>query len=168
MSSFTPVRITNLAPGAFVCGFNHNELLFTVLGSCVSLIIWHPARRFYAMCHYVNAQDPKGLNAEQQKGYYADQILPYLLHQVQQHRLPLTELEICLAGAATSGMSRDLMSCFQVAQNNLKFADHFLSEHSLRLVKRDVGGEVARQVKFCCQSGKVEIRQIPLQSNDRL
>ncbi len=154
--------IVNLAPGSFVHGTGGKELYFTVLGSCVSLIIWHPASRFYAMCHYINAcTPPHGDVSTAVKGKYADQILPYFWQLVGKHKLPPHELVLTLTGGAASSGSQQLQARFQVAQSNLALAGQFLSQHQLVLTRCDTGGSQARRVKFYSDSGRVDIIRLP-------
>ncbi|WP_337841573.1 chemotaxis protein CheD [Rheinheimera sp.] len=155
------LELTNLAPGDFVYGTGGRQLYFTVLGSCVSLVLWHPASRFYAMCHYISPHTPATEAGKVRvQGKYADQVLPYLWQQVQKHQIPPQELQVSLAGGAGNLLSGQLARQFQIGALNLEMARHFIAEHQLNLYKDDTGGQPARRLRFDSRTGALEIEQV--------
>lgn len=65
----TRAREVNLEPGAYFVGDDQHRVR-TLLGSCVSIILWSPHRRFGAMSHYLLARrdGSTGLDADPRYG----------------------------------------------------------------------------------------------------
>lgn len=165
MTHFLKPPIVNLAPGCFVVEQQGQQQYFTVLGSCVSLIVWYPPTRFYAMCHYISAKTPAGGDERSVnplgKGKYGDQVLPHFLQVMLQQQLDWEQLQLTLTGGATSIASAGLSDYFQVAKCNIDYANQFLAQHQLKVMRRDVGGSCARRVIFNSMSGSVSIVTLP-------
>lgn len=148
----------NLAPGDFVYGVKGKQKYFTVLGSCVSLVMWHPASRFYAMCHYINPQRPVADGSYGLvRGRYADQVLPYLAKQLFKHAIDPLELELTLCGGASSGASDHLARHYQIARLNIEAAHEFIRKNQLHIKLEDTGGQLARRLRFDSSTGELDI-----------
>ena len=148
----------NLAPGDFVYGVRGKQKYFTVLGSCISLVLWHPKTQFYAMCHYINPQTPPGESpCSLVKGRYADQVLPYLEKQLRKYAIDPTELELTLCGGASSTGVNNLARHYQIARLNIEAAHEFIQKNQLLIKVEDTGGQLARRLRFDSKTGELEI-----------
>jgi len=148
----------NLAPGDFVYGVRGKQRYFTVLGSCISVVLWHPASRFYAMCHYINPQTPPGESScSLIKGRYADQVLPYLEKQVLKHQINPAELELTLCGGASSAAADSLARHYQIARLNIEVAHEFIRKNQWQIKLEDTGGQLARRLRFDSKTGELEV-----------
>lgn len=158
MISLQSGKYVNLAPGDFVYGIKGKQKYFTVLGSCISLVLWHPQSQFYAMCHYVNPHTPPGESpCSLVKGRYADQVLPYLEKQLLKYVSDPKELELTLCGGASSAGANNLARHYQIAQLNIEAAHEFVSKNQLRIKIEDTGGQLARRLRFDSKTGELEI-----------
>lgn len=150
-----------LDPGQFVLGQAHNRIYGTILGSCVSVIFWHPEKCFYAMCHYVMANQPRATGVSYMDvGRYGELILPHLLRQFDNTKLSRDCLEVSLFGGASSDAARRLGRHFQVAANNISFADNFINQQGLNLVARDLGGGFGRKIMFNTRTGSCHLSHL--------
>lgn len=148
----------NLAPGDFVYGVKGKQKYFTVLGSCISLVLWHPSTQFYAMCHYISPHTPPGESpCSLVKGRYADQVLPYLEKQLLKHKIGSAELELTLCGGASSTAANNLARHYQIARLNIEAAHEFIDKNRLRIKAEDTGGQLARRLRFDSKTGELEI-----------
>jgi chemotaxis protein CheD len=151
-------KYVNLAPGDFVYGVKGKQKYFTVLGSCISLVLWHPKTQFYAMCHYINPHTPPGESpCSLVKGRYADQVLPYLEKQLLKYVSDPTELELTLCGGASSAAANNLARHYQIARLNTEVAHEFIDKNQLRIKIEDTGGQLARRLRFDSKTGELEI-----------
>ncbi len=154
-------KYLNLAPGDFVYGVRGKQKYFTVLGSCISLVLWHPQSQFYAMCHYVNPQTPPGESpCSLVKGRYADQVLPYLEKQLLKYAIHPDELELTLCGGASSTGANNLARHYQIARLNIEAAHGFIHKNQLRIKIEDTGGQLARRLRFDSKTGELEIATV--------
>lgn len=151
-------KYLNLAPGDFVYGVKGKQKYFTVLGSCISLVLWHPKTQFYAMCHYINPHTPPGESpCSLVKGRYADQVLPYLEKQLLKYAIEPAELELTLCGGASSTGANNLARHYQIARLNIEAAHEFIHKNKLRIKAEDTGGQLARRLRFDSKTGELEI-----------
>ena len=67
------IREVFLQPGGFYFGGGRTRIS-TLLGSCISITLWHPARRIGGMCHFMlpTRGQPAGAPLD---GRYADEAL---------------------------------------------------------------------------------------------
>lgn len=148
----------HLAPGEFVSGCGGDKQVITVLGSCISLVLWHPPSLFYAMCHFVCVSNSQGRTMIQTPdGRYGDQILPYMLRLLQQRKLTVSDLQARLYGGAVSVQTSQLVPSFQVGRQNSAYALQFCQQHGITLCAQQVASEFSLKLKLHTSSGEVDV-----------
>lgn len=162
MMTFIRQQTVHLAPGAFVSGQQQEKQVLTVLGSCISLVLWHAPSQFYAMCHYVciSKNQPMG-RIQPPDGRYGDQILPHMLRLLEKRRLDPSQVEASLYGGAVSQRAERLVPSFQVGLQNSEFALQFCQQHRIRLQRQMVATEFGLKLKFQTTDGIVTVQQLP-------
>ena len=70
-----------LNPGDF-CFTSEETRLRTLLGSCVSITMWHAGRRLGGMCHYMNPTRGHPSENEELDGRYADEAMRMFLREL--------------------------------------------------------------------------------------
>ncbi|AWL13121.1 Protein-glutamine glutaminase [Saliniradius amylolyticus] len=145
-----------LAPGEFVIGNASQRLYSTVLGSCVSVIMFDPAKRFYAMCHYLMVGETSRPSPEL-VGRYGSFILPSFHKHVLRRGIDPAELEVSLIGGATSANAQGLSAHYRVGERNVDYGFRFLEHYGYSISLQDVGGINGRRVKFNADSGEVNV-----------
>jgi chemotaxis protein CheD len=161
MNAIDLTSVININPGDFVFGSSPKHLYSTVLGSCVSLVLWHPQTSFYAMCHYMSPCSPNNTpSINIVNGRYADQILPFFEKQINKNNINPSELEISLIGGATIAETSKLPAHFKIAVRNVEVAEAFISQCGFKLKCQDTGGTRARKVKFDSRTGTVHVIHI--------
>jgi chemotaxis protein CheD len=163
-----------LQPGEFYFG-DANTRIRTILGSCVSITMWHPQRHIGAMCHYMLASRP-GRKFHRLDGKYGeDAILMFLQEAVRQDTNP-KDYVIKIFGAGNmfpkqrSHLPCESLPCEQVIDTcrNVSCKNHMigraiLKHHGFRISAEHVGGSGHRQVMFDIWSGHVWVRHSDLQ-----
>lgn len=157
-------EVIYIDPGAYVTGQRLKHQYCTILGSCICMILWHPESHFFAMCHYLLVQaKPNNRIDTSIIGRYGDLILPYFLKLVTRAGVPLVDLEVSVYGGASSGKSEGLSSCFQVAARNIKFVEHFIHQHQIKLKNKDLGGDEGRKIWFDTETGECRMAKMTKQ-----
>ena len=152
--------IAKLLPGDFYVT-REDEVLDTVLGSCVSACIRNPKTGIGGMNHFMlphprngEASDAWGAVASSATRYGSasmEQLINKILHMGGSR----TDLEVKIFGGA-----RVLAAVTDVGQNNVKFVRDFLRNEGLRVVSEDVGNTTPRHIQYFPVSGKVRVKHL--------
>lgn len=145
-----------LLPGDFHFGGN-NTRIRTVLGSCVSIAVWHPLLRIGGMSHSVlpNRGKPGNHNLD---GHYADEAVELLLREIGKCNTRPDEYRVKLFGGGS--MFRQPLSerAFDVGGSNIEAARALLDAGGFNVHAEHVGGSGHRSVIFDLGDGSVSVR----------
>lgn len=135
-----------LRPGyVFVSGEAY--LVYTVLGSCVSVCLWDRVLNIGGLNHYI-CSTPTG---EDQSGRYGNISTPYLIKLMNDMGASRDNLDAYIIGGARN----DSECSIKVGQENIIVAEDILRKYGINVIRRDVGGEMARKVIFDTRTGEV-------------
>jgi chemotaxis protein CheD len=145
-----------LQPGEFFFG-DHETRLRTLLGSCVAITMWHPARRIGGMCHFLLPTRGVGTVLELD-GRYGDEALALFLKEIADSGTNPKEYQVKLFGGGDmfSGLTKP--GSAQVGQRNVDQAQHMLTGLGFPITAQHVGGEGHRNIIFDVWSGDVWVR----------
>lgn len=149
-----------LQPGEWYFG-DRDTRIRTVLGSCVSLTLWHPALLIGGMCHYLLPDRGKP-RAGALNGKYADEALALLLREIRAAGTHPREYEFKLFGGGN--MFPHLVKagdCRDVPCKNVRAGRELAARHGLTIKAEHLGGAGHRNVLFDVWSGHVWVRQTP-------
>lgn len=148
-----------LLPGALA--FGGPELrLRTLLGSCVSVVVWHPRLRLGGMCHFL-LPHPGTTHLGEPDGKYAIDALEMLRTQMNRYTANLNDFQGFLCGGAdclSTAHKGKVANGFDIGNRNIQAAQAWMQEHSLPLMQSDVGGNAYRHVGFDMWSGHLRVR----------
>lgn len=148
-----------LQPGDFYFG-GEDTRIRTLLGSCISITVWHPLRRIGGMCHFMLPSRPK--RTEQLQGKYADEALELFESYAARFKTLLCEYEIKLIGGGQMFPSNTARPHLNVSEKNIDAVEALLRQRDLHPTSRDLGGVGHRSVFFEIWSGHVWVRHQPL------
>jgi chemotaxis protein CheD len=140
------------------------DVLTTLLGSCVALCLRDPLQRIGGMIHFLIPAPPKdGPLAPRLAAHgchpYGEQAMDELCRRLQVAGADLDGLEAKLFGGA------EVLSILgAIGQRNIACAENFLRRKGLSLQAADVGGGVSRRIYYQPYSGRVWVRR---KSGDR-
>jgi chemotaxis protein CheD len=170
MTTTTPTRVAKsdvptpdnlrevfLNPGDFHFG-DHLTRITTLLGSCVSITLWHPRLRVGGMCHYMlpsRGVIPEGADYD---GRYADEAMLLFLRQVNRLGLKPTDFQAKLFGG--SNMFPDICQRgeLNVGERNIEIGHQLLERYEIPLKAEHLGGDSHRYLMFDVWSGDVWLR----------
>jgi chemotaxis protein CheD len=148
-----------LNPGDWFAG-DKRHCIRTLLGSCVSITLWHPAKRIGAMSHFLLAS--RGPNQTGPRdGRYGDEAMSLMLDKLDRLKVPAHECEAKIFGGGN--MFPDQPSKAKtVGLRNGEAAREMLNAHRIEIVSESLFGVGHRQIIFEVCSGNVWARQINL------
>jgi chemotaxis protein CheD len=152
--------IAQILPGDFYVS-KHDEIITTVLGSCVSTCIRDPGAGVGGMNHFMLPDDPAGkAGASARYGLFAmEQLINALMRRGA--RRETMETKVVGGGRVISGMG-------DVGRSNVAFVRQFLADEQMAIVVEDVGLQVARRVRYHPVTGQVRVLHLPMEENRKV
>ncbi len=139
-------------------------ILSTLLGSCVAITMWHPARQQGGLCHYMLPTRPDGRRPPGSglDGRYGDEALQLLLQAGLQAGCPPDQCEFKLFGGGRMYGCRQCAAgpCDAVHERNVEQALELATAHGLLVVAQHLGGDGHRQLIFELDGGAVWLRHV--------
>jgi chemotaxis protein CheD len=150
-----PVDDLFLHPGEFFFGAAPGRI-GTLLGSCVSVTLWHPGRRIGGMCHIL-LSGRRRASGEALDPRYADETIELFSRELRLRRVAPQECEAKLFGGGRM-FSGQLLGPLEIGRRNIEAARGALVAHGLLLVAEHVGGTCRRRLNFDLSTGAVWLR----------
>ncbi len=146
-----------LMPGDYFVG-DERYRVRTLLGSCVSVTLWHPALRIGAMSHFLLPGTGRK-KSHDKPGIYGADAMDLLLRGMARHGVPLIQCQGKIFGGAA--MFPRSVKVRDIGMQNGDYARTLLQQHGIRVVSESLFGEGHRQLIFTIRSGEVLSRQVP-------
>lgn len=152
-----PLNTVILNPGDYHFGGGHTRIA-TLLGSCVSITVWHPRRRIGGMCHYMLAE--RRVNARHSThdmldGRYADDAMTLLIQDMVAAGSRPSEYEAKLFGGGNMFNIERKGDAMHVGFRNILRGRELLAANKISLVAEHVGGNGRRKLYMDLHSGHV-------------
>ncbi|MFQ5487725.1 MAG: chemoreceptor glutamine deamidase CheD [Gammaproteobacteria bacterium] len=145
-----------ILPGQFYVT-RHDEMIITVLGSCIAVCIRDVRTGVGGMNHFMlpeAAQD--GMDATfNDAARYGTYAMELLINEILKHGGERRYLE-----AKVFGGGRILQHMTDIGQRNIAFTREYLVTEQLRVVAADVGDVYPRKVQFFPISGTVRVKKL--------
>src|SRR5690242_11650075 len=101
----------------------------TLLGSCVSITIWHPALRIGGMCHYMlPTRRLRDTTHSGHDGRYADEAVQLFLREVRRHGTHPAEYEVKMFGGGSQFRQEPAASAIDIPGENIAVGLRLLTE----------------------------------------
>lgn len=145
-----------LRPGDYFFG-RHDGPVTTLLGSCVSIILWHPRWRLLSVSHYVLPRDPARSNGpdEDADTRYGEAVFRRLEQDMQRFGTRPGEYRKSLFGGGTlSGSPR--RGTRQVGHSNSEFALRQFQQRNWQVDHCDLEGDLYRRLSIDGHSGRID------------
>jgi chemotaxis protein CheD len=159
MSRARDVMDIFLQPGEHYVG-DADCRIRTLLGSCVSITLWHPARRIGAMSHFLlsdrGTQRPGELD-----GRYAEEAMSLMLRDLARQKVDPMECQAKLFGGGNMFPKHARAgSAPNIGQKNGEAARRLVRLHGIPVISECLYGVGHRQIIFDVASGHVWSRQV--------
>ena len=146
-----------LLPGDFHFG-DKNTRIRTVLGSCISIAVWHPLLRIGGMSHSLlpnRGNKPGNHNLD---GRYADEAIELLLGEIGKRNTRPDEYQVKLFGGGNMFRQPLAEGAFNVAGSNIEAARLLLEAGGFNIQAEHVGGSGHRSIIFDLCDGNVWVK----------
>lgn len=157
-----------LLPGEFYVT-RDNEMITTVLGSCIAACIRDKVSGIGGMNHFmlpISSKSRLENKAESVVGSalrYGNFAMEHLINTILQHGGKRGNLEVKLFGGG-----KIIATLSDVGQRNIEFALNYVETESLLLVSHDLGDIYPRKVNYFPHTGKVRMKKIKDLHNDTI
>lgn len=122
------------------------EVLTTILGSCIAACIRDPQNGVGGMNHFLL---PDGNSGDREARCYGVNAMELLINDILKHGGERRRLEAKLFGGANV-----VSALTDVGSRNYAFARQFLNDEGIPIVGGDVGGDLARRIQFMPVTGR--------------
>jgi len=152
-----------LQPGEVYFG-GRDTRIRTLLGSCVSLVIWHPHLRVGGMCHFML---PSRVRSQQTEldGRYADEAMELLLVDICKTGTRPSEYQLKIFGGGNMFPGLMHSDTSHIGLKNVKVARELSARYGFCCVSEHVEGCGHRNLIFDVWSGDVSLRHTKLKAS---
>lgn len=140
-------ELVHVIQGQFRLADKPNQVLSTLLGSCVAACMRDPVLGIGGMNHFLlPGNDPNSTNNVKYGAHSMEQLVNALLRQGASR----DRLEAQLFGGANI-----VQGLTKIGDSNCAFARQFMRDEGFRLVREDLGGTRGRKIRFKPSTGEV-------------
>lgn len=150
---------------------NPAELIFldkcayvdTILGSCVSVTMYHPKRCFCLICHAMLPRSSSYLsviNREKDIFRYVNTSIEYMKNKIKESLLKFEDFEVKVFGGADVLSSLNKKREISIGKMNTQVAFEMLKEADFNIVSYDIGGNYGRRIIFNTENGEVLVKKL--------
>lgn len=142
-------NVINVIQGEFHVSNRADDVLTTILGSCVAACVYDRARGLGGMNHFLlPGADPRHSQNIKYGAYAMEQLINAVLRKGAQRG----DLEAKLFGGASV-----VRSLSDIGKSNAEFARSFLLDEGIRLISHCLGGTQGRRIRFWPGTGRVQV-----------
>jgi chemotaxis protein CheD len=138
----------NVAPGNFYVTDKNDEMISTVLGSCVAACIRNPITGLGGLNHFLLAEPGESVTSPSNR--YGSFAMEQLINEILKHGGKRSLLEVKVFGG-----SHLLNNSHRIGDHNIDFIHRYLSDEGIPIKVEDVGGERPRKIHYWPSTGKV-------------
>ena len=140
-------------------------MIHTILGSCVSVVLYDQAHQFGAMCHAVLDSVPSPQEQRGKRCYkYMDCVLEEMIHKFRSYGIAMQSLRAKVFGGAQMLLEeeREMASAARpgVGVKNAQMALQLLQQYGCKVEAQDVGGYQGRKIYFLSHDGDVYLKRV--------
>lgn len=149
-----------LKPGEYFVG-DANYQIRTMLGSCVSITLWHPASRLGAMSHFLlPTRHLIDTGVHTLDARYGDEALQLMLAELAQAGIKPQHCQSKIFGGGNMFPKQTRRGLMHIGRKNGEAARTLLQAHGIPIVSESLFGIGHRQIIFDVSTGDVWSHQV--------
>lgn len=129
-----------------------DQMMVTVLGSCIAACIRDPLARVGGMNHFLL---PDGASASDAPLRYGAYSMEKLINDILKMGGQKSRLEVKVFGGGNV-----IESSAMIGDKNVNFIRKYLKQEDIKICQEDLGGNSARRIHYFTDTGKVMMRKI--------
>ena len=145
--------VSQVLPGQFYVT-RSVEVIATTLGSCVSTCVRDPVAGVGGLNHFMLPSDP-GQETSGGALRYGNFAVERLINDLLKHGARRERLEVKIFGGG-----RVIAGMGDIGRSNVEFVREYFETEQMDIVAEDVGGNVARRVRYYPETGKVRVKRM--------
>lgn len=141
-----------------------DEVVSTVLGSCVAACVWDPVARIGGMNHFMiptTSRQKTEAGAIDDAARYGMFAMEYLINSILRQGGERSRLKTKIAGGG-----HVMAIATDIGQRNIEFVRHYMATEGLELTSEHVGGSYPRKIMFHPLDGRARVMEIKSRKND--
>jgi len=132
-----------------------DEMIITVLGSCISACIRDPWSGVGGMNHFMLPASKNMNITDGSAARYGNFAMEQLINEILKNGGQRKNLEVKLFGGG-----QVLANMTDVGKRNIDFALEYLQLEGLKLIAEDLGDRYPRKVQYCPSSGSARMKKL--------
>lgn len=132
----------------------------TVLGSCVSITLWHPQRKLGGMCHYMLPERLRPADGRRD-GRYGPEAWEMLLEQLESAKTQPREYQAKIFGGGRMFALGEGRANLDIGQRNVEVGRRLLAAQGLQAASEHFCGDGHRCLIFDVATGDVWVKHLP-------
>ncbi|HWM48418.1 MAG TPA: chemoreceptor glutamine deamidase CheD [Xanthobacteraceae bacterium] len=145
------VWMVKVFPGEYYVTSRSDEVLVTILGSCVSACIRDPRTGIGGMNHFMLAQgQSQSWDGDPESARYGNFAMEKLINELLKAGCSRQSLEIKVFGGGNVTDTRNL-----IGTQNCEFVLRYLESEGLPIAAQDLGGQYPRRIHYYPSTGRV-------------
>lgn len=141
--------------------------LRTMLGSCVSITLWHPLSRIGAMSHFLLPTRGQTAGPVQElDGRYGDEALELMRLDLQRAGVRISQCQAKIFGGGNMFPRHARAEHMHVGRRNGEAARKMLNHHGIPIISESLFGVGHRQIIFDVSNGDVWAYQVKLSTEE--
>ena len=149
-----------ILPGEYYVSSN-NEVIATILGSCVSACIRDVRTGIGGMNHFMLPEGGEGRDPANLATRYGSFAMEHMINDIISNGGRRENFEIKLFGGG-----RVLPTVTDVGKRNVEFAREYLLREGLRITSEDVGDTYPRKLLYFPATGRVLMKKMPVRKDN--
>ncbi len=156
--------VVRIPPGEYYVTSKRDEVIATILGSCVAACVRDPQKGIGGMNHFMLPQGGAGSWGDDgQSTRYGNFAMEKLLNELIKAGCVRERLEIKVFGGGNVTNARTL-----IGTQNVQFVLDYLKSEGLPIAAQDLGGTLPRRIHYNPQNGRVVRRLMKTMESDLL
>ena len=132
-----------------------DQVLRTILGSCVGICIYDRQKKIGGLAHILL---PEGTEMQNQPEKFAKTAVPFLINMLIKQGCTREFMSAKIAGGASMFKFKANTPLGQIGEKNIEMTKQMLIERNIPLLEKDVGGNSGRVIDFFLNDGHLKIK----------